>query len=930
MTTRIAYVSFRALFFIVCFFFLSVQSLAQQDCMETVRKIQAAERFFGLTSSSTEIVEKFTPLINQLTEQYPVLSDTCKYWLASAYQWRSNLGYTKLGFSGDGLSDCLRALSIFGEIGKGDKFQEEKAFLHNTIGQYYQAFFDFDKALFHLKKAVNLFSKLEINKPILQREKDNAIVAIANTYYKIGDKDYCEKYAKEAMVARRAFSKKPEGMFNASYYIANAQYALASAYQLKAENEEKETPVYYQYYDTSFRYLDSCTNNIESSFFSMYGQGNKSILVKLYTSGASWMTDAYPRKIEKANNYLQRAVKYYDSASLESRGVGKIVQSKIRMNQNDLDGALKAVQQSYKYLVVGFDEKDIHINPSLKLSQIRNKVYLLNAINQKATLLKKRYDAQENIKDLEQSYQSFLLSINLIDSLQIGIPYDFSGEAIQSKYSAIYTRALEVAYELLEKSGEAQYLQAAFFIAEKSKSFTLKRSLKKKRLLTYLDASSTEKKLLQKETFLLRKMGVFEKVYLKTLKNDVLLAEQYADSLHFYKNVHYQLQEQIKRDFPKLYSSQFDLDVIDLKDAQLLLDAHTAFVEYVVSPKDLYVFIITNKEETTRLIRISRKQKWATYLDTCLVSLVEKEHNNYQESAKKLYDFLLKEVLVHLKKQKIEHLIIIPDDELRRLPFEVLLEKKPETGQTYKDFSYLLNSYMISYDFSISTSIFSEKKEVDISFENEICGFTADYFNEKGGDINFRRCANTRLRGTENVIDSIDVLFQKSYLNKKTTQKDFLEKCSLGRILYIGVHGCIDKENPLLSNILFTKTRDTINSELSIMEIYNINLKAEHVILTACYAGGGRLKRGEGIISLVRAFYYAGSNSLLTTLWIVEDEISAEIEVGYLKYLKNKGWSKAKALQQAKVDFLKAYDEHPSVWGNFILIGNTSPMQFQN
>jgi CHAT domain-containing protein len=101
------------------------------------------------------------------------------------------------------------------------------------------------------------------------------------------------------------------------------------------------------------------------------------------------------------------------------------------------------------------------------------------------------------------------------------------------------------------------------------------------------------------------------------------------------------------------------------------------------------------------------------------------------------------------------------------------------------------------------------------------------------------------------------------------------------------------------------------------------------VVLSACEAGNGRLVKGEGVISLARAFAYAGCHNVLTTLWKAEDQATAFIATSVHEYLRQ-GYRKDEALRQAKLDYL-AQDLHPVLkspryWANFIFIGDPSPI----
>ncbi|MBI1745028.1 MAG: CHAT domain-containing protein, partial [Acidobacteria bacterium] len=89
---------------------------------------------------------------------------------------------------------------------------------------------------------------------------------------------------------------------------------------------------------------------------------------------------------------------------------------------------------------------------------------------------------------------------------------------------------------------------------------------------------------------------------------------------------------------------------------------------------------------------------------------------------------------------------------------------------------------------------------------------------------------------------------------------------------------------------------------------------------SACDTGLGKLRRGEGLMGMSRAFLYAGAPSLLASLWPVDDEATAQLMAAFYGYLA-RGLDKSRALQQAQADLRQGGRAHPFFWAPFILIG---------
>jgi len=111
-------------------------------------------------------------------------------------------------------------------------------------------------------------------------------------------------------------------------------------------------------------------------------------------------------------------------------------------------------------------------------------------------------------------------------------------------------------------------------------------------------------------------------------------------------------------------------------------------------------------------------------------------------------------------------------------------------------------------------------------------------------------------------------------------------------------------------------------------EINALQLSTPMVVLSSCESAGGRLRNGEGVMSLSRSFLEAGAASVVHTLWPVEDAKSRDIMVGFYRELK-KGNSKSRALSNVKEQYLQEqppFYTHPYYWAAFQLSGDTSAL----
>jgi CHAT domain-containing protein len=132
--------------------------------------------------------------------------------------------------------------------------------------------------------------------------------------------------------------------------------------------------------------------------------------------------------------------------------------------------------------------------------------------------------------------------------------------------------------------------------------------------------------------------------------------------------------------------------------------------------------------------------------------------------------------------------------------------------------------------------------------------------------------------------------------------------------------------------MVFAQNRDTLeNGLLNTYEIYNLDLDdAKMVVLSSCNTGAGYLQSGEGVISLARGFMYAGSSSVVMSLWEVDDYSGSEIIKSFYSNLKW-GYSKSEALKRSREDYLRSADQlrsHPYFWCSMVILGEDEPLYF--
>src|SRR5207302_697158 len=122
------------------------------------------------------------------------------------------------------------------------------------------------------------------------------------------------------------------------------------------------------------------------------------------------------------------------------------------------------------------------------------------------------------------------------------------------------------------------------------------------------------------------------------------------------------------------------------------------------------------------------------------------------------------------------------------------------------------------------------------------------------------------------------------------------------RTVHFATHAVVNYEHPELSGIVLSlvdRKGQPQDGYLRLHDIYNLNLPADLVVLSACNTGLGREVRGEGLVGMVRGFMYAGAPRVVASLWKVDDEATAELMKRFYQRMLQGGMRPAAALRAA-------------------------------
>lgn len=655
------------------------------------------------------------------------------------------------------------------------------------------------------------------------------------------------------------------------------------------------------------------------------------------------------RQPDKALQYYSQAEKIYilsenqkflNGLDLTYLGMGTAYRYK-----GDYKKALQYLEKALKE--IRYNKEDAN-----RFERMRNWGYLSEILYNQFACYKQLYKKNKDKKWL-------IAAINILEELKALNNWMFqnvaeeSSRAIVLRYDGSNAITEGIGLQLLQNNAQpsAEVIQKAFEYAEYSKAQLLNDMMKDKAIKEIAGISN---EIRSKESTLLKEITDLQSQILDldkgTSSDDPALGQLYtqrADKKLDLEN----LQKRIQQDYPRYAQARNNRTLPSLEEVQKLLpDARSALLEYAVTPDNIYIFLISTS--TTRLWEIPVTVQLDSIIQVFYQSISDGNliRTNYRLASEQyinngtlLYDILLKTPL-HAMPKGIDRLIVIPDAELHYVPFGILLtEKVNSSNPDFRKMPYLFKKYSISYAYS--GPLLQQQKAWRNSKQRAKKGlgaFAPTYKNKVTEEDTLGSTTRAMLvrsefyalEGASEEVKQIKRLIPgNTFTGKRASESSFKQLAGDYQILHLAMHGITDNTNPNLSAVLFTPTDDQTSEDniLHAFEIYNLDLRADLVVLSACNTGYGQLQRGEGLMSLSRAFAYAGAPSMVVSLWKIPDLPTAQIMESFYKFIK-KGQSQDQALQNAQLTYLQQTEQaellHPYFWSGFIQLGDNTALDF--
>ena len=760
----------------------------------------------------------------------------------------------------------------------------------NNIGIYHKNLNNFSEALNHFGKALNIANELN-NK----NDESGILNNMANIYKKIGNYEKAIDFLSRSLVIDRELGDPT--------YIAIDLLNLGDIYRNKGLVTYNEEDL-----NMALRYFNDCLKIVK------YAKQKKRKLdilniteVRVLNNLGSVHTDLgnYYQALDYFQNGFQKAEEIQD---LESIGMILNNIGIVHFNQGNYE-------ESTKYY-----QKAIDLAQELEGGQILWEAFFE---------IGNAYAKQNKIFEAVKNYKN---SIRIIENIRSQIKL----EELKASYLGTdkrieaYHNLIHMLVALHKSDNRVGYDREAFDYLERAKARSFLDSLE----VAQVDISlGINFKLINREKEIMKDISnIYNSLLTAALSSDE------KDKLHRELTEKENELETLKREIRSKSPDYADLrypEIISINDTQKqLLDSRTAFIAYTIGNQNSYGFAIT--KNNIKIFPIPAKSELQNLVTSHLHAITDKDSTDFNP-ANQLFQTLVYPGL----NKRIKKIIFIPADILHFLPFETLIAKKDQMH-------WLIKDYKIAYAPSITSyrEIIQRKNKTKFRHASDILAFGDPDFgpmesNTNGDDIfqnfyssnafNFYRL---KYSGTE--IERISSLFKQKrreiFVRESATEEQLKNlKLDDYKIIHFATHSLIDDKKPARSSIVLSLNDDTAEDGfVQMREIYNLKLNADLVTLSACQTGLGQFIRGEGIEGLNRAFFYAGSSSVLMSLWAVNDQATYQLMERFYSHLRSSKQI-ASSLRKAKLEMIASDTvSHPYYWAGFIVTGKSDQVVFAN
>ena len=680
-----------------------------------------------------------------------------------------------------------------------------------------------------------------------------------------------------------------------------ATYLLLSEQYLSAGNS-----------DSALYYINLATDLDQNKSFGYETQYQEGVIH--YSTGNSLTAE---RSLQVASAKLREA-----GANGNKLAKCNILLGRIELDRGNNNEALLLFHSALSELSDTYNDPDPYSTP--EANSLYLDVDVLAALQFKCRALLAMSRDDDSITNLQAAWQTIRVALEYLNSLRTG--YYSAGDRaviVENSYS-IFEAALDCCAHMYGTSGDSTWIDTAFVVMEQSKALNLLDELTHKQAVSFAGIPS---EMIQEESGL--RAQLFE---LESYRKDLLKLRAPADSnvvrleeeIRSLRQKHNLLVADFERKYPKYFEIKFNNKPISIDQIQAILNKDETLLEYFISDTSGYLLLISkNAKDLHKLTDASSLDSLAEVYHNSMTAYAatkrKAEVTRYLQATSALH----KKLIGNLARLLTPTVIIIPDGAVGKISFCGLVDGEFNAPSDLRSLPYLLHSHVFSYSYSADILFRLRSGNGDPGTKNIVfVPSTAKSHSE--GALVYPKEEADKFQS----IAGGHLISGNSCTPQEVRQQ--LDGADDLNVVHFATHGFA---NPIDAEESYLQLDGAAGADkLRSRDLYSMQFGCSLVYLSACETGSGKIRKGEGVMSLARAFFYAGARSLVTTLWAVDDKTSLEITGRFYQNARNR-MPVDQALAKAQRDYLNGLPSdlrvyaHPVYWSANVHSGSSTSIQ---
>jgi len=522
---------------------------------------------------------------------------------------------------------------------------------------------------------------------------------------------------------------------------------------------------------------------------------------------------------------------------------------------------------------------------------------------------------------------------SIIGFLSYGLRSEVSKREAIAKLRALYDHLISFSYQQWQKTGDEKYKKLGITYLERAKSQILKERRRRTSNSTVAETAEQEKEVRKISGEISALKG-----QLRTT-DDREVRRKTSEKINRQELRWRNLQEEIYSMKTSVY--EYDGQFSNLKEMSSKLEEDEVVLDYFLGDEKAYVAVVTKGkvEMESLLLHPDSIAGMVDGLMDCFNARIDSlwEYQRWRKEMEdkrldlsyRLYEGLVKSPLPN--PEDFKRLTIIPDGVLAILPFSALLtEPAPKGGAaTGEEVSYLVTAHAVNYEFS--AGIWRDR--LKSPYSGGAKALVVAPLQEKRREIEMPASGKQVPFGPLSYVDQEVAAVKDNIKSKVMLGPDACEladKSSFSNygVLHFSGHGEVFPDDISQSFLLLDLPTDGDPCLLRLPDLEAKKMNVDLLVLSACETGTGELAQEEGIISLSRAGAIAGAQSVVSSLWLVNQETKAELFRLFYKHLAE-GDRRDEALRASQRYFLESGERsaHPYYWAGFLNTGSGEVVQ---